>query len=315
MNKQRIELILYPILSDSITDKQKEGIKHFYKKLSHSALEEFLANRLTREEAEKAGAAFSDKIKQNIYERSREIAAFDRISQKQEEALKDFAILLGIEEKETKIKTEDSKKEPETKPEETVESNKTAPIKETPQEIKDNPPEAGQTISEKDAEYRKILINFASITSVIAFFPLPVFDLLLIIPIQTAMVAKIIKLYDFDIEADKLRRALLGTLGGALAIKTIASIAGFFLPLAWVIHASITFAGTYALGILAKEYAAADGDISEESLKEIWKAALADGKEEFKTAKEYILKNKDHLIKKFNEIKKNVKEKQQDGRK
>lgn len=299
MNKKRIQLILYPILAGSISEKQIEKLKEFYKTLSDETVTDLVQNRISPEEVKTFSSDYSVKVKDNILSRSKEIAAADPENQVGEEAFAEFAGLLGIIEKPAAQKD----KEPE-QIETPVEENENQPV----------PDQKEPDITDVEAEYRKVLINFSTITSVIAFLPLPVVDLFLIAPIQTAMVAKIVKLYDYDIEPKKLQKALLGALGSAIAIKCLASLAGFLLPLAWIIHASITFAGTYALGILAKEYAEADGDLSKENIKKIWKAALQDGKEEFKKLKEYIVKNKDPLIEKCKQMIKNIKEKQ-DGKK
>jgi ferritin-like protein len=58
----------------------------------------------------------------------------------------------------------------------------------------------------------------------------------------------------------------------------------------------IAFAGTYAIAIIAQKYIEHKGDLSEESIKRIYKEAFKEGKKQFKLLKTDIAKEKDNLL-------------------
>ena len=58
----------------------------------------------------------------------------------------------------------------------------------------------------------------------------------------------------------------------------------------------IAFSGTYAIAIIAQKYIENKGDLSEESVKRIYKEAFEEGKTQFKLLKNYIAKEKDNLL-------------------
>ncbi|MEJ2673374.1 MAG: hypothetical protein P8168_14475, partial [Deltaproteobacteria bacterium] len=70
-----------------------------------------------------------------------------------------------------------------------------------------------------------------------------------------------------------------------------------FVPVGgWFVAGGIAFSGTYAIAIIAQKYIEHQGDLSEESIKSIYKDAFKEGKKQFKLMKNDIAKEKDKLL-------------------
>jgi ferritin-like protein len=80
-----------------------------------------------------------------------------------------------------------------------------------------------------------------------------------------------------------------------------------FVPVGgWFVAGGMAFAGTYAIAIIAQKYIENQGNLSEESIRRIYKEAFEEGKKQFKLLKNDIAKQKDNLL---NELKKFIQKK------
>jgi uncharacterized protein (DUF697 family) len=159
-------------------------------------------------------------------------------------------------------------------------------------------------------EYKKTLVNYSIVASAIGFIPfIPVADYWILAPLQVGMIAKISSTFGFKIDGKEFLKMIAATLGIGFILKSAAGVINRFIPfLGWFVNAGVAFAGTYAIGILTRHYIAAEGNLSEEKIKEIWAKSYAEGKEEFFRLKDFILEKKDELVKEFKEYMKEKEE-------
>jgi hypothetical protein len=68
-----------------------------------------------------------------------------------------------------------------------------------------------------------------------------------------------------------------------------------FVPVeGWFVSGGIAFAENYAIAIIAQKYIEHKGDLSEESIKMIYKEAFEEGKRQFKLLNKNISREKDN---------------------
>ena len=105
----------------------------------------------------------------------------------------------------------------------------------------------------------------------------------------------------------ELLKMTSGTVGLGYTCLVVARGLLAFVPVGgWFVAGGIAFAGTYAIAIIAQKYIENKGDLSEESIKRIYKEAFEEGKKQFKLLKNDIAKEKDNLLE---DLKKFLKEK------
>ena len=266
MEKNTISLILFPILVDGISFKQKEALKKIFHNVPSTDMEKLFKKRISRQEVEKLAKNLTDAEKKAIFKEAKEIAEIDYITRSQFEEFAEFGNLLGI-----------------------------------------SRDDCGFDINIYDKndileyEYKRTLTNFSLISSAVAFVPVPFTDLFLITPLQIAMVAKISTLLDFEINSTGFIKMITGVIGTGLALRTTSRILAYFLPFKWITNAAVAYAGTYAMGILVKNYIEAGGSLTEEAIQEIWANSFEEGKTEAFKIKDILLSNKDILLKRAKE--------------
>ena len=152
----------------------------------------------------------------------------------------------------------------------------------------------------KRFEFNRIVLNFSIINSSISFFPFsPVNDFLFTTPIQIIMVNSISNLYSFKLDGLRFVKVIATSAGLNLISRIFSGVLSTFLPFKWAVRASLSFASTYAVGILAKAYIDSNGELEEDNLKEMFSHAFDEGKVVFEEFKEYIKKNKDVIVEDF----------------
>ena len=266
MEKDTISMVLYPILVDGISFKQKEAIKKIFHNFPEEELQKLFRERISLEDVHEISKKLTDAEKIAVFKEAKEIAEIDYITRNQFEEFAEFGNILGISRE-----------------------------------------DCGFDINIYDKndileyEYKRTLTNFSLISASVAFLPIPLADFFAITPLQVAMVSKIASLLNFELNSAKFLKMIAGTIGSGFIFRTSSKLLGHFLPFRWLLKAGIAYAGTYAIGILAKSYIEVDGDLSEEAMKEIWKNALEEGKEEAGHIKDILLANKDVLIKRAKE--------------
>ncbi|MBN2545790.1 MAG: hypothetical protein JXB50_08340 [Spirochaetes bacterium] len=154
-------------------------------------------------------------------------------------------------------------------------------------------------------EFIRSVRNFSLIAAAVGFLPIvPISDYTLLVLIQLGLLSKIANIYNFKLDVKGFLKMIFTTLGTGLILKTFSKILYSFIPvLGWGINAAVAYAGTYAIGILAKRYIEEEGEMTAEKIKSIWKKSFDDGKKEFLSLKNIILKKKDDLIKEIYKFK------------
>jgi uncharacterized protein (DUF697 family) len=267
-----ISLILYPILIDGISKAQKEMIPVVFDEINTEKVDEIIKIKLTDNELSDIAKKTPENNRLKYFQISKSFADLSSITINQIFAFAQLGLLLKINEKDT-----------------------------------------GFTINiyDKDTvidfEYHRTLINFSLVGSVIGFIPfLPVADFIILAPMQFGMVTKIANLYKYKIDSEQFVKMILGTLGTGFVFKSTARIINRFVPIfGWFVNATVAFAGTYAIGIIAKSYIEANGNLSKESIRDIWLKSYTEGKKEFSKFKDYIFEKKDELLNEFKKYKNN----------
>jgi len=265
------ELILYPVIVDTISTKQKLEIAKIFD-ISEQEVNELLKSRIEVYEINSIVKELDKEKRLECFKTTKKILEIEKISMTQLMALAELGRILEIDEKETGFDF--------------------------------NIYDSNEII---DVEFNRALTNFSMISSVIGFIPfIPFSDYFILTPLQIALVTKIFNLYNFEMTPQDFLKAIGATAGIGLIFKGMSRLITNFVPfLGWIVNASIGFAGTYAIGIVARRYALEKGNISKENIKEIWEQSFEDGKKEFEKLKKFILEKKDLLFKEF----KNYKEK------
>ena len=266
MDKGIISLILYPVLGGFLSFSQKRFIKEKFEITEDEEFSTIVNNIPSEEELDNISKGLSKEEKKKYFLLSKEIAELDMITKSQ---IEKFIILAKI----LKLSSEDTGFDFNLFDEEEV----------------------------RNKELEIILNNFSLISGAIGFIPfVPISDIFILTPIQIGMITSIFKLYDFEFDVKEFLKTTGTTIGLGIVFRTASKLICNYVPyLGWLINASIAFSGTYALGLVAKSYAKEKGNISPESLKNIWENSYEDGKKEFGKLKDLILKNKDYLVGEF----------------
>ena len=269
-SKDILSLVLYPLKNAGLNDEQIEILNGFFEGLNSDDLTEMIHFNITSEKMIEIAGRADKSEKKSIFEAAKKILGKKGIFFENMEALAELGNALGIESGETGFDFD----------------------------IYD----AGQR---KDYEFQKTVNNFSIVASAVGFIPfIPVADFFILTPIQIGLISKISNLYGYKVIPKEFLKMVSGTVGIGLAFKITASVINRLIPyVGWIVNATVAFAGTYAIGILAKHYIESNGELTKESINEIWKKSYEEGKDEFKKFKGYIFVKKDDLIK---EIKKYI---------
>ena len=117
------------------------------------------------------------------------------------------------------------------------------------------------------------------------------------------MVNKIAILYNYPLSGKELIKMVSGTIGLGYTFAVVARGLLAFIPIGgWFLAGGIAFSGTYAIAIIAQKYIEHKGDLSKESIKNIYNEAYKEGKKQFKLMKNDIAKEKDNLLAELNKF-------------
>ena len=129
------------------------------------------------------------------------------------------------------------------------------------------------SVDAKDTRARALIYSNAVVAAAVAAIPIPVADVLVILPLQLAMVTAIGSLYGVDVS---WRRAveLLTTLGAGIGLREAARQLVKLVP-GWgsAVSAGIAFGGTAALGELAMLLFKNEVGLDPEELRRVYEAA------------------------------------------
>jgi uncharacterized protein (DUF697 family) len=156
-------------------------------------------------------------------------------------------------------------------------------------------------------EFQNVVRKFSSVSAAIGFLPLPIADIIILTPIQIGLIAKISNMYNFDLDPKEFLKMVGGTIGAGFIFKITSKIVCSMIPvIGWGVNAAIAFAGTYSIAILTKRYIEVNGQLTKDSIKEIWEKSFKEGKDEFSNLKGYIFKKKDELLSEIEKYKNKV---------
>ena len=275
MQKKSISMILYPVMTVKINKKQKTFIIELLKKEFKGIQDDELINifdvRLSRSVMKNEALNIKEDDRLKYFKIAKSILEIIDVSKCQLEALAELGKALKIDSKDTGF------------------SFNLYNIEDINQ-----------------YEFQKTIRTFSKVAAAIGFIPfIPIADFTILSSIQIGMLAKISNIYQFKLEPKQFLKMVGGTLGIGVVFRTSSKILCNFIPfVGWGINALVAFAGTYAIGIIAKRYIEANGDLTKDSIKSIWEKSYKEGKKEFLNLKEYIFKKKDELTKEFEKYKK-----------
>lgn len=121
---------------------------------------------------------------------------------------------------------------------------------------------------------REITLNFSLWAAGIVLFPVPFSDLVLLMPVQSAMVISIGRAYGIKDPPEKVLAILAGACGASVfgQITTI-FVANLIPIIGKFISAPFVFGWTYGLGEVAMRYFESQGEASPDELRQIFKKA------------------------------------------
>lgn len=264
-----IKIVLFPA-GDNLSFKQKEFILKKFNNISLAEIEECIKKPITETEISEYCKEIESKEKcKDLFETAKTICEIKDINIAQLDRLAILAEALDIEESDTGFDFALSDKD-----------------------------------QRNDYIFQLLLIRYAIMSTVVEIMPLNcVVSCFASSSLQTMLATKIAKLYDFELDVKHFMKIASGTTGMSLLFKGIGSGISKLLPFKLIWRTSSAFASSYAIGIAAKAYIGAEGNINADNLKGIWESALEEGKDVFKQFKSYIFRNRKNLM---NDLKKSL---------
>jgi uncharacterized protein (DUF697 family) len=269
MSEKYLSLVLYPALADGLSKGEQEALKGIVEGMEGvepAQVIDAISQRISASEMSRLAGMVPDDQKYHYYALAKQIATVDPLTQAEKIALQELSIALKIA---------------------------------CDREVFDIPQQEGDVnLKEDEQNFFNIAKKFSMIAGAIGFLPTPfISDFTLISPLQIYMVNKIAKLYDYPLNPKELLKMVSGTVGLGYTCLLVARGLLAFVPLGgWFVAGGIAFAGTYAIAIIAQKYFEHKGDLSEESIKHIYKEAFEEGKKQFKLLKNDIAREKNNLL-------------------
>ena len=133
----------------------------------------------------------------------------------------------------------------------------------------------------KERRIRTLIYSKAGVCAAVALAPLPVADMLVLTPIQLAMVATIGYFHGIEVSADRAGE-LMGVMGVGVGLREAARQLVKLVPgYGLVVSAGIAFAGTVALGETAHLWFSRQMKVDPQDLKELFSRVAAKAKQEY----------------------------------
>jgi uncharacterized protein (DUF697 family) len=133
----------------------------------------------------------------------------------------------------------------------------------------------------KERRIRTLVYSKASVCAAIALAPIPVADILVLTPIQMAMVATIGYFHGVEVSADRAGE-LMGVMGAGVGLREAARQVVKLIPgYGMVVSAGIAFAGTVALGETANLWFSRQMKVDAHDLKELFSRVASKAKQEY----------------------------------
>jgi uncharacterized protein (DUF697 family) len=269
MSEKFMPLVLYPALADGLSPGEKEALKQIVQGMEGvepAEVIEAVSQRISASAMSEIASQVPDDQKYHYYSLAKQVASVDGLTIPEKAALQELATALQI-----------------------------------------TPDQAGFDIPDQDLDlhlqedeqtFFNIAKKFAMIAGAVGFLPTPfISDFTILSSLQIYMVNKIAKLYNYPLNPKELLKMVSGTLGLGYTCLVMARGILFFVPVGgWFVAGGIAFAGTYAIAIIAQKYIENHGELTEESIRRIYREAFEEGKKQFKLLKNDIPKEKDYLM-------------------
>lgn len=266
-----IRLVLYPALADGLDFEEEKELRWIALELDldERLLKEALSRRLSRTEMARAASRVPEDHREDLYDLAEQLASRGGLSQAESASLREVADAMGLS-----------------------------------SQAGFSAFDVFPTSEERDEAFHQLARRYAMIAGAVGLIPTPIVsDFSILAPLQVYMVSRIAKLYDYPLDVRKFLKMAAGTVGvgylcavGARALLDMIPVAG------WAVAGAVAFAGTYAIAVLAKHYIEHDGDISGDSMRDIFKTAFHDGKKDFEQVKDDIEERSDELLDELQKI-------------
>lgn len=140
--------------------------------------------------------------------------------------------------------------------------------------------------AQREAAARDIAEKCGYAAAALTIFPIPLSEVLAVMPLHVGMVVAIGNVYGVDMTRDTAEKLILkigGTVGLSLIGSRIATTAAkVILPgLGGLIGAPFMYASTIAIGTIARIYFANQGQLSDEQIKDLYRDSLKRAKQQF----------------------------------
>lgn len=130
---------------------------------------------------------------------------------------------------------------------------------------------------------RAVVRSFSAWCAGIVLFPVPFSDLVLLIPVQTAMILRISRVFGVQDPPERVLAYIAATSGvSVFGQVTMLIVANLFPIVGKLVSAPFVYGWTYGLGEVAIRYFESQGNISGEEMKQVFKEA---NKQAYKTYK------------------------------
>lgn len=140
-------------------------------------------------------------------------------------------------------------------------------------------------ISLKEKRIRALIYSKAAIAGAVALIPIPVADIVILTPMQVAMVTAIGYFHGVAVTKERVLE-LLSVLGAAYGLREAARQLVKLIPgVGSAVSASVAFAGTVALGEAANLWFKRQMQIPADELRQVFTATVAKAREDFEKEK------------------------------
>jgi|GEM_PF-344952 len=137
----------------------------------------------------------------------------------------------------------------------------------------------------KERRIRTLIYSKAGVCAAVALAPIPMADILVLTPIQMAMVASIGHFHGVEVTAERATE-LMGVMGAGVGLREAARQLVKLVPgYGMAVSASIAFAGTVALGEAANVWFKRHMKVDAQDLKELFTRTALRAKEEYALAR------------------------------
>jgi uncharacterized protein (DUF697 family) len=135
----------------------------------------------------------------------------------------------------------------------------------------------GSTPEERSEAVRELITVCATAAGAVAIQPFPLLDVLLVSPIQIALVQGIGRIYGHRLD-QKAVLEMMGTFGASLVAQNVMMAAAKLVPFAgWVAGAAMAYATTWAIGEVADHYFKYGRGVPADDLRDMFRRVY-DGK-------------------------------------